>query len=179
MSDAGDRLSRLSPGDRALLFEKLRQKKEKTSPTGQGSPAIPRRAGTAPPPLSFAQQRLWFLNRLAPQDPTYNVPIACLIKGRTDPVALARALAAVAVRHESLRTTFGLADGNPVQVIAPAMSVPVPVVDMSLFGPSLEHSQAEVYRVCCDLFVIPFDLEAGRCGVLRCSAWRPTGTSWS
>ncbi|HET7233234.1 MAG TPA: amino acid adenylation domain-containing protein [Longimicrobium sp.] len=72
-----------------------------------------------PLPLSFAQQRLWFIDRLQPGTGTYNIPAALRLRGELDADALARALAEVVRRHEALRTVFGEADGEPVQVIGP------------------------------------------------------------
>jgi hypothetical protein len=170
MSDVTGRLSRLSLEERALLFEKLRRKKEQETAAADRPAPIPRRSGPpeAPVPLSFAQQRLWFIHRMAPDDASYNVPIATLVLGPAHPAALRRALAAVCARHESLRTTFGLADGVPVQIIAPALEVPVPLIDLS--HPTGELAEAEVYRVCRDVFQLPFDLATGpllRAALLR------------
>ena len=160
-SDISGRLARLSLEERALLFERLRRKKE-----GEDKPpAIPRRSGDGPAPLSFAQQRLWFLHRLAPQDPSYNVPIATLVRGAVDPAALRAALAAVCTRHESQRTTFATdvqrGDGSPVQVIAPALSVPLPVVDLSRLGFQGDPMEPELESLCRAVFHLPFDLAAG------------------
>jgi len=162
VSDVTERLSRLSQEERALLFEKLRRKKEQVAPAGvEETASIPRRSDPgSPPPLSFSQQRLWFLHRVAPEDPVYNVPIAALVRGPLDPAALRRALAAVCSRHESLRTTFGLLDGVPVQLIAPALEIPLPVVDLSCL-PAETVETAEIDRLCRDIFNLPFDLATG------------------
>ncbi|HEY2740183.1 MAG TPA: condensation domain-containing protein, partial [Thermoanaerobaculia bacterium] len=162
VSDVTERLSRLSQEERALLFEKLRRKKEQVAPAGvEETASIPRRIdpGT-PPPLSFSQQRLWFLHRVAPEDPVYNVPMAALVRGPLDPVALQRALAAVCSRHESLRTTFGVLEGAPVQLIAPALEIPLPVVDLPCL-PGEPAEAAEIDRLCRDIFSLPFDLATG------------------
>ena len=70
-------------------------------------------------PLSFAQQRLWFLDQLEPGQSVYNIPVALRLAGRFDLAVMERAIGEVVRRHEVLRTTFAVADGRPVQVIAP------------------------------------------------------------
>ena len=70
-------------------------------------------------PLSFAQQRLWFLDQLSPSNTAYNIQVAVRMIGSLDHPALEKALNEIIRRHESLRTTFAVRDGLPVQVIAP------------------------------------------------------------
>src|SRR3954451_15301509 len=70
-------------------------------------------------PASFAQERLWFIDRLEPGSAVYNMPMAWRLGGALDEAALERALGEIVRRHEALRTTFGEVDGSPVQVIAP------------------------------------------------------------
>jgi amino acid adenylation domain-containing protein/non-ribosomal peptide synthase protein (TIGR01720 family) len=82
-------------------------------------------------PLSFAQQRLWFLHQLDPESPVYNMPAFLRLTGPLDPRVFARSLTEVVRRHETLRTTFSTLDGRPVQRIAPPAPVPLPVVDLS------------------------------------------------
>ncbi|NEP86223.1 MAG: amino acid adenylation domain-containing protein [Okeania sp. SIO2C2] len=81
-------------------------------------------------PLSFAQERLWFLNQLFPNNPAYNVPIVLTIDGTLNVVALEQSLNAVIQRHETLRTTFFEIDGKPVQIVAPVTDLKLPVVDL-------------------------------------------------
>jgi amino acid adenylation domain-containing protein len=81
-------------------------------------------------PLSFAQRRLWFLEQLAP-GPSYNVARAYRVGGPLDRAALERSLSALAARHETLRTTFEVRDGDPVQVVGPPGLMDVPVIDIS------------------------------------------------
>ena len=113
--DAPERRAKLSPAKQALLEKRLRGK----SAGGAKSPIIPRRTERSSVPLSFAQQRLWFLDQLQPGSPFYNVPKAVRLKGALDVEALHRTLEALIARHESLRTTFATVGASPVQVIAP------------------------------------------------------------
>ncbi|HEX2077383.1 MAG TPA: amino acid adenylation domain-containing protein, partial [Longimicrobium sp.] len=89
---------------------------------GAGADPDVRGAGAGgPPPLSFAQQRLWFLEQLEPGGSAYNIPVALRLRGALEVVVLERALAEIVRRHEPLRTTFADAEGGPVQLIhAPA-----------------------------------------------------------
>ncbi|MBV8234189.1 MAG: hypothetical protein JO075_00670, partial [Acidimicrobiia bacterium] len=84
-----------------------------------------------PPALSFAQERLWFLDQLEPGNPFYNVPIALSLKGPLDIVALERSLGEIVRRHEVLRTTFPAVDGRPVQVVADRWDMLLPVAELT------------------------------------------------
>src|SRR5882724_2105014 len=92
-----------------------------------------------PLPLSFAQQRLWFIDQLEPGSPLYNVAAALRIEGPLLSRVLALSLGEIVRRHEVLRTVFAAPDGAPVQVIRPAAPVGLPVVDLS----GLEESERE------------------------------------
>src|SRR5690348_5404537 len=81
-------------------------------------------------PASFAQQRLWFLDQLDPATSVYNIPAAWRLRGPLNRAALAHSLSEIVRRHEALRTTFAAADGQPVQVIAPAVPLALPVMDL-------------------------------------------------
>src|SRR4029434_4937940 len=82
-------------------------------------------------PISFAQQRLWFMDQLEPGTPVYNMPLAARWRGALDPRVLARTLSEIVRRHEALRTTFRAIDGQPVQQINCAEPVNLPVADLS------------------------------------------------
>ncbi|HSF38309.1 MAG TPA: amino acid adenylation domain-containing protein, partial [Thermoanaerobaculia bacterium] len=123
------------------------------------APPIRPRASREEAPLSFAQERLWFLSRLEPDDPSYNITGAVRLSGEASPAALGAALTAAAGRHEILRTTFREDRGRPVQAIAPRASVPLPVVDLSSLAAS--RGEAEALRLAVEEARRPCDLERG------------------
>ncbi|HYH80745.1 MAG TPA: amino acid adenylation domain-containing protein [Longimicrobium sp.] len=111
-------------------------------------------------PLSFAQQRLWFLDQLDPGSAAYNVPVALRLRGGLDVAGLASALTEVVRRHEVLRTTFDVgADGEPVQVVHDPAPVRLPVIDLSAVDPA--SRDALVQRLAGEEAARPFDLARG------------------
>ncbi|NBD14048.1 non-ribosomal peptide synthase/polyketide synthase, partial [Corallococcus silvisoli] len=108
-------------------------------------------------PLSFAQQRLWFLDRLTPGSAAYNIQAALRLKGPLDVASLEHAFTRVVQRHESLRTTFGAVEGRPFQRITSEASVSLTHVDVS----GREDREAETARLAAEEAGRPFDLEAG------------------
>ncbi|MCC5622888.1 non-ribosomal peptide synthetase [Nostoc sp. CHAB 5715] len=92
-------------------------------------------------PLSFAQQRLWFLEQLQPGSSTYNIPIAVRLTGSLNIAVLARSLNEIVRRHEVLRTQFPTVDGNPLLTIQPSVEVLVPVVDLQALNPLEQDDQ--------------------------------------
>src|SRR5437660_1574822 len=100
MTDMQHKLAGLSAAHKAAIFQLLRKKRK----VDVVEDRIERRADpSAPPPLSFGQLRLWFLDRLHPGDPTYNLPSATRIRGPLHLPSLTLALTAMADRHEALR----------------------------------------------------------------------------
>lgn len=150
-----ERLKNLSPAKRALLLKALQQEAAHT----QAAQRIPRRPGQDFYPLSYAQQRLWFLEQLDPASPAYNIPLALRLHGELQERFLAQALSAILQRHEVLRTTVATRDGQPVQVIAPAAPVDLPVIDLT-FLPSAA-AESEVRRLLTAEALKPFDLANG------------------
>ncbi|HHH40712.1 MAG TPA: non-ribosomal peptide synthetase, partial [Chloroflexi bacterium] len=156
MSDLAQRIAQLSPEKRALLMLRL-QKKRAAAARQQ---TIPRRRETDHLPLSFAQQRLWFLDRLQPDSALYNIPGTLRIRGPLDIPALEASLNEIVRRHEVLRTTFPARhDGQPVQIIAPSLHLPLPVVDLSPL-PEPER-EAEARRLASQEARRPFNLATG------------------
>jgi amino acid adenylation domain-containing protein len=96
-------------------------------------------------PLSYAQQRLWFIDQLEPGNPFYNCPGAARLKGQLDVEVLERSINEVIRRHESLRTTFPMVDGQPRQAIADEMYVYLTVEDLSYLSPAEAENEAERY----------------------------------
>src|SRR6185503_13726313 len=122
-------------------------------------------------PLSFAQQRLWFLHLLDPQSSAYNMPFALRLSGQLDIPALERALNEIVRRHEVLRTTFDALDGEPVQLIATTQPLEVLLTDLSSLPP--EQREAETRRLVVQDALQPFDFARGpmlRASLLRLGA---------
>src|SRR5262249_25498833 len=137
---------------RALLAQLLREKAKKAKFA----------------PLSFAQQRLWFLDQLEPGNAFYNMPQATRVIGEMDAEALRQAFSAIVMRHEALRTTFSYEDGAPVQVIHPSLEIELPVIDLSGLG--AEAGEREARRLANEEGKRAFDL--GRGPLMRSSLVR-------
>ncbi|MCU1350644.1 MAG: peptide synthetase [Acidobacteria bacterium] len=110
-------------------------------------------------PTSFAQQRLWFLQQVGDGSSSYNLDLALQLDGDLDDDALERALQEIVRRHEVLRTTFAEIEGEPVQVIAGELAVPLRRIDLQSLGP--EEAGAEAERLATEEARKPFDLARG------------------
>src|SRR5262249_15877271 len=147
----------------AALQEQVRRRL--AGRTGQ-SDRIPPTDRGAPLPLSFSQQRMWFLDEFHPGEAEYNSALGLRLVGELRHAALTGALRDLLARHESLRTTFDQVDGIGFQVIEPAHELPVPVVDLAGTGPD------ELDRVLLEECARPFDLRHGpvlRALLVRCT----------
>ena len=129
MDDTSKLVEKLSPRKRAL-FEMLMREKRKEKSVPQ-APAIQPRTSAGPSPVSFSQHRLWFIEQMMPANSVYNVPGAVRLCGPLNVTALERSINEVVRRHEALRTTFQTVDGEPVQVVAPNLNLPLAQVDLS------------------------------------------------
>ncbi|MCP4702406.1 MAG: amino acid adenylation domain-containing protein, partial [Gammaproteobacteria bacterium] len=122
-------------------------------------------------PLSYAQQRLWFLEEMEGETAAYNIPLALRCNGTLVPDVLQRSLREIVRRHENLRTVFLSADGGPIQRIAAELNPPLPVTDLQdLSG---DQQAAEVRRLALQEAEHRFDLAEGpllRTGLLHLNA---------
>jgi amino acid adenylation domain-containing protein len=147
------------------LFERprlaeLADRVEELRRPGDAAPLPPLRPvdRAADLPLSFAQERLWFLHRLE-GGAAYNMPLALRLAGRFDPLLLGRALGEVVRRHEVLRTRFTLRNGELRQVIDPASPAPLPLVDLTTLPATAREN--ETARLSAEEIRLPMDLEEG------------------
>ena len=138
------------------------------SGSGAGPASIPKVTERDHLPLSFAQQRLWFLDQLDPGNPLYNMAQMMRLRGKLDVGTLQLAVNKTVERHEALRTTFVLRDNEPVQAIARKLELPVPLVDLSLLPE--EQREVEIQRRATEEAQRPFNLASGpvmRAQILR------------
>ena len=141
-SHLAQQLAALSPAKRSLLELRLMRKHRRQSARNM---TIPRQPNRESAPLSYNQQGLWVLNQLMPGTSLYHTPMAVRLTGSLDVAALKNALNMVVARHEALRTTFGIVDGSPTQVVAkslvldmhgefPPDAIPAPEVSLSVLS---------------------------------------------
>ena len=140
----------------AALAEKIEQARRSPLSETAGLQRVPH---DRPLPLSFAQQRLWFLHQLEPQNPFYNTPCAVRLSGNLNVEALKLSLNEIAARHEVLRTHFPAVEGQPIQAVSPPAPVEFAVVDLSSFPRASREDKAE--NLATKEARRPFDLAAG------------------
>jgi natural product biosynthesis luciferase-like monooxygenase protein/amino acid adenylation domain-containing protein len=130
------RRARLSAEKQALLAERLSA--TKTNQLSQ----IRQRDAALLPPLSFVQESLWLQYQLEPDGVTYNLPATIRLKGLLNVAALEWSVNEIIKRHEALRTNFKLVDGRAAQIIAPSLTLTIPIVDLQAF-----HQEEQLYRI--------------------------------
>jgi acyl carrier protein len=150
----------------AATVEGLAQRIEKMMGAGEKQEAPPLvraprdgQSGIWRLPLSFAQQRLWFLDQFVPENPFYNIPGAIGLEGRLSVDALERAVNEIIRRHEVLRTRFEAEDGKPLQVIDPWEPRRLLIEDLTSLA--MEEREGEVGRIVREEAVKVFDLRRG------------------
>src|SRR5215213_1766518 len=139
-----DRIAKLSPEKLQLLSKQLKKS------AANSNNNITRRNGSHTLPLSYAQQRLWFLDQLEPNNPFYNNPAAVRLSGELNVAALEQSLTEIVARHETLRTTFSMVNSQPVQLVSPPGPFTLPVFDLSDLHGAVREEAAN-----------GFDLKAG------------------
>jgi amino acid adenylation domain-containing protein len=155
VSGTSGKANELSARKRALLDLLLR---EEQVADGRES-RIPRRAVLTPAPQSFAQRRLWMLEALRPGTPIYTIRTALRLTGSVDCDVLERSVNELVRRHEALRTTFTMHDGEPIQVVAPSLALKLAVIDAE--GATVQDREAAARRCADEEASRPFDLEKG------------------
>ncbi len=154
MTDVSRELDDLSIVERTSLEERLLERHALPA-----AAAIPRRPRSDPTPLSFAQQRLWFLEQLQPGTPLHNMSRVIRLKGVLDRAVLQQSLDAIVARHEVLRTRFVATNGIPEQIVSPPAPVTVAVTDLRGLAPGAREPEAQ--RLVADEARKPFDLVHG------------------
>jgi hypothetical protein len=152
---SSSRRSKLSAAQLALLEKRLRGEAD-----AQIAPAIPARTvRTDSAPLSFAQQRLWFLDQSIPHRVAYNIAMGVRLFGPLNIAALRLSLNTIVERHDVLRTTFAAHDGHPVQVISPEANVEMPLEDLSALDEAARESKLALRAS--EEAGVAFDLQRG------------------
>jgi hypothetical protein len=155
LKQPGERLLDLSLEQRSILELRMKMRRER----GKTKTIVPRSRESPSFPLSFAQERLWFLHQLDPHSATYNVPVGVRLKGAFDPRAAECALSEIVRRHETLRTMFPVIDGMPRQVVRKDLGVNLSMIDLSELGSA--EREGEAHRLFRDEWQRPFDLSTG------------------
>ena len=168
MKDISERISALTPEQRALFDARLKQKGLRTHATAVQT--IPRRQDrdSASCPASIDQERLWFIDQLQPGNTAYNIFNASRIRGSLNVPIMERVINELIRRHEVLRTTLKSVDGLPMQVITPDLKITLEPVSLQHLPE--EERYGEAVRLTTEEFARPFDLEKGplvRVGLLR------------
>ncbi len=154
MSELSARIANLPGGKLQLLLREMAKKK--TGATESKIIPRPRTGGSFP--LSFAQQRLWFLDQLDPGNHIYNEASAIRLTGTFNAIALSQSFDEIIRRHEVLRTTFSTEEGQPVQVIAPQLRLQISLVDLTEFDEGARETELKQLAVAEALR--PFDLSS-------------------
>ncbi|HWO18845.1 MAG TPA: amino acid adenylation domain-containing protein [Kofleriaceae bacterium] len=158
--DLKQRIAQLSPAQLALLEQKLK-KKPRAQPGAQPVPAERRQYA----PLSFSQERLWFLEQLEPGSSLYNLPLVLPLRGPMDPALVEASVRQIVARHGALRTRFVVRDGDPYQVMTddPAEALDFGTIDLRTADqrPQAVRLAQTIAQTINDTLWMPFDLATG------------------
>ena len=152
MGDVSKRLAELSPEKRALLMKKLQEKSQQEAKKH----AITKRENQNEYPMSFAQERMWFLYQWDPSSPSYNMPAAVRFQGKLNLDVLKQSLNEIVRRHEVLRAAFVTEDERPKQIILTELTLDIPLLDLSQL--SKDEQEAQVTQLATDDAQKPFDI---------------------
>jgi FkbH-like protein len=166
MSELSELMAGLSPEQRELFLLQLNKLYQKD--VSQQEQIIPRRSDLGSFPMSFAQQRLWFIDQLDPGNPAYNISAAVRLTGPLDVDVLEQSINEVVGRHEALQAVFKSMDGKSVQVLAPNLTLTLPVVDLR--ESTKADQEAEARQRAAEAARYAFDLAQGP--LLRASLLR-------
>ncbi len=169
MSDISQKIAALSPEKLKLLAQRLSKKQGDNFSRSQ---IVVQSRETNSFPLSFAQQRLWFLDQLQPGHSAYNISQSMHLVGQLNVAALDQSFNELIRRHEILRTTFTAVDGEPIQIIAPTLSFKLQLVDLQELPE--DKRKGEVLRLAYEEAQQPFDL--AKSPLLRVTLLRQTET---
>lgn len=142
MDDVLKRFAGLSPEQQTILLKKLKQQAAVPTVDAVIIPRLTRQAGDQTFPLSFAQQRLWFLAQMEPDSPFYNIPAALRFTGPLNVAALEQTMNEIVRRHEALRTIFVSVQGQPRQQIQSPPLLSIPVTDLMTLPASVRPEEA-------------------------------------
>ncbi|MGH8718832.1 MAG: non-ribosomal peptide synthetase, partial [Burkholderiales bacterium] len=153
MNDFSQRIANLSAEKRALLEAHLKNQRRIAK---RSIPRLPRSEQTQSFPVSFAEQRLWFLDQWEPNSPLYNIGIAYTFDGPVNVGLLERCAEEIVSRHESLRTSFSTQDGEPVRLIHPSVDLSLALTDLRALPE--DQREAEARRLAFEEAQAAFDL---------------------
>ena len=159
-----DQLSRFSPVKQALLEQRLKRAAPEQL---LRRPEIPRRPDRDSAPLSYAQRQMWVIDQISPGNPAYNLPNGYRLQGPLDVPALERSVNEIIKRHEDLRTTFTVKDGEPLQCIHPHLHIKIDVKALNHLAGA--EREACLQALASEESVKPFDLS--RLPLIRVSVY--------
>src|SRR6185503_11563245 len=149
---AMEKSSNLSPVKQAVLEQRL----QRASRRPVQCPAIPKRPNRESAPLSFAQTQMWVIDQMTPGNPAYNLPYGFRLRGALDGTALENSFNEIINRHEALRTTFAVKEGEPVQLIHPELKIKIKVKALDLL--EAQERASKLQALASEESVEPFDL---------------------